>query len=142
MLVRDIMRSPAVTVSADTTLENAYRTMREKAIRHLPVVEEGRLVGVITDRDLRLATSALSPTPFSPGSRVSGVMCPHPLTADPSDPLEDPKSIRRPNAERHGRLTQTPKEMPGQNKSQSGIVPGQYYPPGPNLNLPFRHSCA
>lgn len=95
MLVRDIMRSPAVAVSADTTLENAYRTMREKRIRHLPVVEEGRLVGVITDRDLRLATSVLSPTPFSPGSRVSGVMCSRPLTADPTDPIEDAARIMR-----------------------------------------------
>ena len=41
MLVRDIMRSPAVAVSADTTLEDAYRTMREKGIRHLPVLDEG-----------------------------------------------------------------------------------------------------
>jgi len=95
MLVRDIMRSPAVTVSADTTLENAYRTMREKGIRHLPVLEEGRLVGVITDRDLRLATSVLAPSPFSPGSRVSGVMCTRPLTADPTDPIEDAARIMR-----------------------------------------------
>ncbi|HUM00651.1 MAG TPA: CBS and ACT domain-containing protein [Thermoanaerobaculia bacterium] len=95
MLVRDIMRSPAVTVSADTTLETAYRTMREKGIRHLPVLEGGQLVGVITDRDLRLATSVLSPTPFSAGSRVSGVMRTRPLTADPSDPIEDAARIMR-----------------------------------------------
>ncbi len=95
MLVRDIMRSPAVTVSADTTLEDAYRTMREKGIRHLPVLDEGRLVGVITDRDLRLATSVLVPNPFSPGSRVSGVMCSRPLTADPSDPIEDAARVMR-----------------------------------------------
>ncbi len=95
MLVRDIMRSPAVSVSADTTLENAYRTMREKGIRHLPVLEEGKLVGVITDRDLRLATSVLAPSPFAPGSRVSGVMCSRPLTADPSDPVEDAARIMR-----------------------------------------------
>jgi acetoin utilization protein AcuB len=95
MLVRDIMRSPAVAVSADTTLENAYRTMREKGIRHLPVLDDGKLVGVITDRDLRLATSVLVPNPFSPGSRVSGVMCSRPLTADPSDPVEDAARVMR-----------------------------------------------
>ena len=95
MLVRDIMRSPAVTVSADTTLEDAYRTMREREIRHLPVAEEGRLVGVITDRDLRLATSSLSPSPFAPGSLVSSVMCSRPLTAVPSDPIEDAARIMR-----------------------------------------------
>ncbi len=63
--------------------------MREKGIRHLPVVDGDRLVGVITDRDLRLATSALAPSPFPPGSRVSAVMSRAPLTADAADPVED-----------------------------------------------------
>ncbi len=72
MLVQDIMRSPAVAIAPDTTLEDAYRTMREKGFRHLPVLESGRLVGVVTDRDLRLATSSLAPSPFPPGSRVAG----------------------------------------------------------------------
>jgi acetoin utilization protein AcuB len=89
MLVRDIMSSPAVSVESDTTLHDAYRTMQEKGIRHLPVLEGGRLAGVVTDRDLRLATSALAPTPFPPESRVSGVMCREPLTVDASDPVED-----------------------------------------------------
>jgi acetoin utilization protein AcuB len=89
MLVRDIMRSPAVAVSPDTTLGEAYRVMREKSIRHLPVLEAERLTGVVTDRDLRLATSALAPHPFPPGSRVAEVMSSNPLTADPGDPVED-----------------------------------------------------
>jgi len=89
MLVRDIMRSPAVAVSADTTLQDAYRTMQERGIRHLPVLEGETLVGVVTDRDLRLATSVLAPSPFPPGSRVSAVMSASPLTADAPDPVED-----------------------------------------------------
>jgi acetoin utilization protein AcuB len=89
MLVRDIMRAPAVSIPPDTTLENAYRTMQEASIRHLPVLEEARLVGVVTDRDLRLATSALAPSPFASDSRVAAVMSRPPLTADPLDPIED-----------------------------------------------------
>ncbi len=89
MLVRDIMRSPVVSISPGTTLEDAFRMMNERSIRHLPVLEGGRLVGIVTDRDLRLATSALSASPFAPGSRVSAVMCRTPLTADPMDPVED-----------------------------------------------------
>jgi acetoin utilization protein AcuB len=89
MLIRDIMRSPALATSADTTLQDAYRTMQEQGIRHLPVLEGEKLVGVVTDRDLRLATSALAPSPFSPDSRVSAVMSAAPLTADASDPVED-----------------------------------------------------
>jgi acetoin utilization protein AcuB len=95
MLVRDIMTSPAIAIAPGTTLQDAYRTMQEKGIRHLPVVEGGKLVGVITDRDLRLATSALAPSPFPPGSRVSEVMCRTPLTADALDPVEDAARIMR-----------------------------------------------
>jgi acetoin utilization protein AcuB len=95
MLVRDIMRSPAVVITPDTTLQDAYRTMREKGIRHLPVVEGDVLVGVITDRDLRLATSALAPAPFPPGSQVSAAMSRTLQTADPLDPVEDAARIMR-----------------------------------------------
>ncbi len=89
MLVRDIMRSPVVSIPPETTLQNAYRTMQEKNIRHLPVLENAKLVGIVTDRDLRLATSLLAPAPFPPGGRVSAVMCRTPLTADAMDPVED-----------------------------------------------------
>jgi acetoin utilization protein AcuB len=89
MLVRDIMRRPAIAVSGDATLQDAYRTMQENGIRHLPVLDGGRLVGVITDRDLRLATSTLAPSPRSPRGRVSEVMSVDPLTADAADPIED-----------------------------------------------------
>ncbi|WP_369073370.1 CBS domain-containing protein, partial [Streptococcus pneumoniae] len=34
--------------------EEANRLLLEKGIRHLPVMEEGRLVGIITDRDIQL----------------------------------------------------------------------------------------
>jgi len=89
MLIRDIMRSPAVAISADTTLRDAYRTMQEQGIRHLPVLDGEKLVGVVTDRDLRLATSALVPSPLPPESPVAVVMSTAPQTADASDPVED-----------------------------------------------------
>ncbi len=95
MLVRDIMRSPVVAVSPATTLQDAYRTMREKGFRHLPVLDGERLAGVVTDRDLRLATSALAPVPFPPDSSVSAVMCREPLTADPGDAVEDAARVMR-----------------------------------------------
>jgi len=89
MLVRDIMKAPVVTVPADTRLQDAYRIMRDSGIRHLPVMDEGRLAGVVTDRDLRLATSALTAVPFPPGAFVSEIMARDLRTADPADPVED-----------------------------------------------------
>ncbi|MGB7621206.1 MAG: CBS and ACT domain-containing protein [Terriglobia bacterium] len=89
MFVRDILKGPVIAIASDTTLADAYRTMQEKRIRHLPILESGSLVGVITDRDLRLATSTLSATPFLPGARVAEVMSRSPRTADPWDPVEE-----------------------------------------------------
>ncbi|HET7453592.1 MAG TPA: CBS and ACT domain-containing protein [Thermoanaerobaculia bacterium] len=95
MLVRDIMSSPVAAVSPDTTLEDCYRAMRERDIRHLVVRDGDRVLGVVTDRDLRLATSVLAPRPFAPGSRVDSVMVRDPETARPEDPVEDAARVMR-----------------------------------------------
>ncbi len=89
MLVKDIMNTRVTTIPPDTSLADAYALMQNKSIRHLPVVEKGRLLGVVTDRDLRLATSALASVPFPPEARVQDVMAAPPQTADPMDPVEE-----------------------------------------------------
>lgn len=53
---RDIMSSPPITVTPATSLPAATALMREKRIRHLPVVENGRLVGIVSRGDLREAS--------------------------------------------------------------------------------------
>lgn len=55
MLVQDVMRRDVVTVAPDTTLPAAIHRMGERGIRHLPVVEGDRLVGIVSDRDLKRA---------------------------------------------------------------------------------------
>lgn len=54
-LVKDWMSSDVVTVEAKTGLLEADRVMREHGIRRLPVVENGRLVGIVTYGDVREA---------------------------------------------------------------------------------------
>ncbi len=95
MLVRDVMHSPVVTISTGATLEEANTLMWEQGIRHLPVVENGRVVGILTDRDVRLATSELSPMPYKPHTRVEEVMTTPVLTADPMDPVEEAARVMR-----------------------------------------------
>jgi CBS domain-containing protein len=54
MPVERWMRQPVVTIGLDTPVADAVTTMRERGIRHLPVVDGAcRLVGIVTDRDLR-----------------------------------------------------------------------------------------
>ncbi|HEX7127030.1 MAG TPA: CBS domain-containing protein [Thermodesulfobacteriota bacterium] len=52
--VRSWMSAPAITVSPDTPIRKAYRIMRERGIRHLPVMDGERLAGIVGDRDVRL----------------------------------------------------------------------------------------
>jgi acetoin utilization protein AcuB len=50
------MTRDVITASPSTTLAGALEITRTHRIRHLPIVEKGKLVGLISDRDLRLAT--------------------------------------------------------------------------------------
>jgi acetoin utilization protein AcuB len=45
------------TIESHNSLASAHAIMREHAVRHLPVVDDGKLVGIVSDRDLRLAES-------------------------------------------------------------------------------------
>ena len=95
MLIREIMNPGITTISPDTKLSEAYSIMNDKKIRHLPVMEHDRIVGIVTDRDLRLATSKLAKHPFDPESEVRNIMS-HPVqTTHPSDPVESATQIMR-----------------------------------------------
>ena len=53
MLVEDIMTADPTTVDVSATLAEAFNLLFELDIRHLPVVEDERLIGMLSDRDLR-----------------------------------------------------------------------------------------
>jgi acetoin utilization protein AcuB len=50
--VHEVMSSPAITIPEDTPIEEAARVMIEKEIGCLPVMQGGKLVGVITETDI------------------------------------------------------------------------------------------
>ncbi len=51
MLVRDVMSSDVISCSPDDDVENVLQTMADRGIRHTPVVEGGKLSGLIARRD-------------------------------------------------------------------------------------------
>ena len=91
VLVRDSMVREVITVSPQTTAAEALKLCREKRIRHLPVLEGGRMVGLISDRDLRAATPALGDANRAAALqkiRVGDEMAREIATSDPDDPIE------------------------------------------------------
>ncbi len=52
MIARDLMTPDPLTVTPKTSLAEAWDLIREAEVRHLPVVEAGILVGMLSDRDL------------------------------------------------------------------------------------------
>ena len=92
LLVRDSMTREVVTVGSETTAAEALALCREKGIRHLPVLEGGRLVGMISDRDLRSATPALGDPDRAEALeriRVADEMAKEVATVRPEDPIEE-----------------------------------------------------
>jgi acetoin utilization protein AcuB len=88
------MTTEVVTIDSDALLLDAALQLRAGAIRHLLVVEENKLVGVLTDRDIqRCAPSRLIPiteqgyNAVFAETRVNKVMTREPQTVSPSTPL-------------------------------------------------------
>lgn len=52
--IKKYMSTDVQTIGDEQPMATAHQMMREKHIRHLPVLRQGKLVGVVTDRDLRL----------------------------------------------------------------------------------------
>ncbi len=51
--VSQVMSSGAITIGAQETVGTALKLMDEHDVRHLPVLDKGALVGIVSDRDLR-----------------------------------------------------------------------------------------
>ena len=56
--VAEIMTENPVTVQPSQSIDTAITLMRQGNFRRLPVVENGRLVGIVTERDMRRATNS------------------------------------------------------------------------------------
>jgi acetoin utilization protein AcuB len=90
-LVKDWMTGDVVTASPDTTLPDAHRLMDEKGVRRLPVLKDGKLVGIVTRGDVRGAEPS-SATSLSIWElhyllarlKIKEVMTPDPITISQS----------------------------------------------------------
>src|SRR4029077_17895213 len=61
MHIKTLLTRPAITTGPATPLRDAHALMRRRGIRHLPVVDTGRLVGMLAERDVERASASSVP---------------------------------------------------------------------------------
>jgi acetoin utilization protein AcuB len=62
MLIKDWMTKDPITISEDTSMIKAIHIMKDRRFRRLPVAAVGKLVGIVTDRDLKEAAPSKATT--------------------------------------------------------------------------------
>jgi acetoin utilization protein AcuB len=95
MLVRSWMAHNVVSITSDCLLAEAYHLMRDHGVRHLPVLDDGRLIGLVSWGDIRRASAidaraltARDPQPaLIEECPVSEIMSRNPIAVRPDTPM-------------------------------------------------------
>lgn len=96
------MTVPVITIDADESMRGAAQLLERHHIRQLPVVSKGRLVGIVSDRDIR-RNSASQATSLEVHElnylleriKVRDIMTPQPVTVTPSSSIEEAATLLR-----------------------------------------------
>ncbi len=95
MLVKDWMSKDPVTINDDTSMMKAIHLMKQNRFRRLPVLHEGRLAGIVSDRDLKEASPSKATTLdvhelyyLLAELHVKDIMTRDPVTVAPEDTVE------------------------------------------------------
>jgi len=93
MKLKDLIRNHSlITVSADDSVDLALQVMLWGSVRHLPALDRGHLVGILSQRDIVTHQSNVGPQ-IASRSLVREIMSVPPITASPEQPIEDAMTI-------------------------------------------------
>ncbi len=95
MLVKEWMSRDPVTITDETSMMKAILLMKQHRFRRLPVLHQGKLVGIVSDRDLKEASPSKATTLdvhelyyLLAELQVKEIMTRNPLTVSPEDTVE------------------------------------------------------
>jgi CBS domain-containing protein len=83
MKVRELMTTEPATVAPEATLGEVATLMKQEDCGSIPVVQDGRLVGIVTDRDIVIRGVAAGSDPKT--QRVSKIMSADPVAIGPDE---------------------------------------------------------
>jgi acetoin utilization protein AcuB len=84
--VQKYMSTCPVSIGSEQTLATAQKVMRDHQIRHLPVLDGGNLVGVLSERDIQRVETFRDVDPLT--SKVADAMSLEPFVVDPAAALD------------------------------------------------------
>lgn len=85
--IQRYMTTTPATIGKDQTISSAAQVMREHRIRHLPVLEAGQIVGILTERDIALVERLKDVDPTT--TLVEDAMTDNPYTTHPDAPITE-----------------------------------------------------
>ncbi|MFO7563866.1 MAG: CBS domain-containing protein [Enhygromyxa sp.] len=85
--IAECMTTHPVSIPADASLADACERMHEHDIRHLPVIDRGRVVGLVSERDLAVVSGI--PGIDKQRVEVTEAMVANPYVVAPETPLEE-----------------------------------------------------
>jgi acetoin utilization protein AcuB len=102
MLIKEVMTEAPTTIGPHETLRTAIERMALTACRRLPVVKEGRLVGIVADKDVREALNSpiilrerWQDEELMDHAMVEACMTPDPITVTPETPVVEAAQLMR-----------------------------------------------
>ncbi len=100
MLVRNWMSKDVITVDVNDSMQDATRLLKENNIRGLPVIKKGKLVGIVTDRDLKNASASDATTLeihellyLISKIKIKDIMTKNPITIPPDYTVEEAAEV-------------------------------------------------
>jgi len=89
MEARTPMTRQVIVIPPELPVDRAWALLRAHRIRHLPVVSGGKLMGIVSDRDLRLHATLEGDEPTFPGKIAAEVMTAALVTCQPETSVSD-----------------------------------------------------
>ncbi|MBS3971058.1 MAG: CBS domain-containing protein [Clostridia bacterium] len=96
MLVKEIMTQNVITISPSTNIFEALTLISQHRIRHLPIIHDDKLVGIVSDRDLRdvkPSTLESENMDFLKAIKVEQIMKTNVITAHPLDSVDEAAAL-------------------------------------------------
>lgn len=103
--VKDIMTTEVITTTSDVDVVNAFEKLMEYKISSLPVVEDDKLIGIITATDVG---HNLILDKYELGTSVEEIMISSVVTVSPEDTLETAINVMKDSTSSSGILNQLP----------------------------------